>query len=73
MQENILIRVSFECPMCGRTHYLDNIPVDKLKRIENRRLSGEYIQDILKEYSAKDREKFITGMCDNCQELLFGR
>lgn len=64
--------VEFVCPMCGKVHYLKDVPTSLLERIENRRETGEYIQDILKDYSKFDREKFITGYCDQCQEMLFG-
>jgi len=67
-----LINVEFECPMCGVTHYLYNVPEDLVDRVSNRRQTGEYIQDILKDYSPKDREKFITGYCDECQKKIFG-
>ena len=67
-----LIDVSFVCPMCGKEHFLKNIPETLLDRVENRRENGEYIQDILKDFSKFDREKFITGYCDKCQEQLFG-
>lgn len=66
-----LVNVEFECPMCGKTHYLYKVPKSLVERVRNRRESGEYIQDILKDYSPTDREKFITGYCDECQALIF--
>lgn len=66
-----LVNVEFTCPMCGITHCL-LIPKTLLERVENRRESGEYIQDILKDYSPADREKFITEYCDDCQKVIFG-
>lgn len=64
--------VEFYCPMCGKIHYLRNVPVSLVDRVENRRENGEFIQDILKDYNKFDREKFMTGYCDECQEMLFG-
>ena len=66
-----LVNVIFTCPMCGKEHHL-TMPEDLVERVENRRESGEYIQDILKDYSPADREKFITGYCDECQREIFG-
>lgn len=63
--------VEFVCPMCGATHYLYKLPVSKVNRAMNRYDSGEYIQDIFPELDEKDREKFITGYCDECQEAIF--
>ena len=70
--KNELINVQFTCPMCGITHYIYKIPKSLVDRIENRQESGEYIQDILKDYSQTEREKFITGYCDECQKKIFG-
>ena len=72
MNEEELVSVAFVCPMCGKEHYLDNIPRSLVNRIIARKESGEYIQDILKDFSSTDREKFITGYCDECQKLIFG-
>lgn len=70
-EQEELVNVEFTCPMCGITHYL-LIPKTLLERVNNRRESGEYIQDILKDYSPADREKFITEYCDDCQKKIFG-
>ena len=66
-----LVNVEFECPMCGITHYIYEVPISLVERVRNRRQTGEYIQDILKDYSPSDREKFITGYCDDCQKKIF--
>ena len=66
-----LVNVEFECPMCGITHYIYEVPMSLVERVQNRRQTGEYIQDILKDYSPRDREKFITGFCDDCQSKIF--
>ena len=67
-----LIDVEFECPMCGKSHFLENFPSSLFERVMNRRVTGEYIQDILKDYNPTDREKFITGYCEDCQKKIFG-
>ena len=66
-----VINVEFKCPMCGMTHYIYKVPVSSVERVQNRRQTGEYIQDILKDYSPADREKFKTGFCDECQKKIF--
>ena len=69
--EEKLVNVEFVCPMCGITHYIYEVPMSLVERVQNRRQTGEYIQDILKDYSPKDREKFMTGFCDDCQKKIF--
>ena len=71
MPKEKLVNVEFECPMCGITHYIYEVPMSLVERVQNRRQTGEYIQDILKDYSPSDREKFITGYCDDCQKRIF--
>lgn len=67
-----VINVEFECPMCGIRHYLYNIPISKVERVRNRYETGEYIQSIFPDMKRSDREKFITGYCDDCQAKIFG-
>lgn len=70
MESKNIITIYFTCPICGKEHSLD-ISEELLDRIENRIENGEYIQDILVGYSRSDREKFITGYCDECQNEIF--
>lgn len=65
-----VVDVEFCCPMCGKIHYLRNVPVSLVDRVDRRRETGEYIQDILKDYQPWDREKFMTGYCNDCQKML---
>lgn len=67
-----LINIEFTCPICGKTHYLHNVPKSLVERFQNRHATGEHVQDIFKGYSPVDREKFLTGYCDECQKLIFG-
>lgn len=71
MENEKLITVIFVCPVCGKEHYLHNVPASLVERVEHRRENGEYIQDILKDYNPFDREKFISGCCDECQQIIF--
>ena len=71
MPKKELVNVEFECPLCGVTHFM-LMPKDLLDRLNNRRNTGEYIQDILKDFSPVDREKFLTQYCEDCQKKIFG-
>lgn len=71
MEKEKLINVEFVCPMCGIIHCIYNVPASLVERAKHRRENGEYIQDILKDYSPFDREKFISGYCDECQKRIF--
>ena len=64
------VKVLFVCPVCGKEHSMV-IENSLLERIQNRRQTGEYIQDILKDFSAVDREKFLSEICEDCQKLVF--
>jgi len=70
MQER-KVSVMFVCPNCGKTHFLSNLPESKVDRALNRDDTGEHIQDIFPELSLEDREKFITGYCNECQKPIF--
>jgi hypothetical protein len=52
---------SLPCPDCGTT---------KTVSISSQQLfaynQGAYCQDVLKDYDAGIRERFISGMCDVC-------
>lgn len=68
MEEETLIEVEFICPMCGKTHILKDISLDKYMAYINKE---GLVQDIFPELKPVDREKLITGYCDECQSLLF--
>lgn len=63
--------VFFKCPMCGKTHSMLLDEESALRYIIESD-KGIHIQDIFPDMSPRDREKFITGYCDNCQKKLFG-
>lgn len=64
------VEVEFRCPMCGKSHSMFVYEEDLL-RLQRERAKGTYIQDIFPDMSSTDREKFITGYCDECQKLIF--
>lgn len=64
------IEITFQCPICGKKHYL-TLTLEQAIHIYREYNNDAKIQDVVPELSASDREKFITGMCDECQELIF--
>ena len=73
MPDKRLTNVEFVCPMCGIHHFIYDMPMDLLDRVIHRRENEELLQDILPDYSLVDREKFITGYCNECQKELFSK
>jgi len=60
------------CPLCGATYclYLPEKILDKCIDYKEGRAEG-LIQDYLKELNACEREFVKTGMCPNCQDMMF--
>lgn len=62
-----MITMIRECPIC---HKVSEVCVDDkgyLKYIE-----GELCQDAFPDLSATEREIIISGMCKECQDMIFG-
>ena len=62
----------FECPICHESHsvFLDD---DEAVKVMNEYYQGSgHIQDILPNVAAESREAFISGICPQCLEQLFG-
>lgn len=62
----IPITIGFECPMYGAYHTLT---VDMTRFILYQ--GGMLIQDAFPEMSPTDRERFISGLCPDCQKEIF--
>ena len=60
------ISVTFECPMCGAYHTLT---VDMTRFLLYQ--GGMLVQDAFPEMSPTDRERFISGLCPDCQKEIF--
>ena len=60
--------LSIPCKHCGIVYSVMVWP-EKFEEWEN---GGGYIQDLLSDLSAGERELLISGTCDNCWKLLFG-
>lgn len=62
----------FECPICHEKHsvFLDNY--EAVKVMNDYYQGSEHIQDVLPNVAAESREAFISGICPQCLEQLFG-
>ena len=60
------ISVGFECPMCGEYHML-TVDLEQYLNYQ----SGELVQDAFPHMSPTDRERFISGLCPDCQKEIF--
>lgn len=65
------IEVPFHCPMCGKDHSM-LVFEDDFNAIMNRRATGKTINEVVPNMPKEDREKFLSGYCDDCQKLIFG-
>lgn len=61
-----LIPISRTCPMCGSTE-VRKYPEDGIKMYQR----GALVQDAFPDADASEREWFISGFCDKCQDILF--
>jgi hypothetical protein len=60
------ISIGFECPMCGEYHMLT---VEMKQYLEYQ--SGALVQDAFPHMSPTDRERFMSGLCPDCQKKIF--
>ena len=60
------------CPMCNKGHYIELNEEQSLKLSQYRNGDG-YIQELFSELNPCEREFIKTGMCLNCQEMIFGK
>lgn len=62
----IPVTVGFVCPMCNTYHTLT---VDMTRFILYQ--GGMLIQDAFPDMSPTDRERFVSGLCPDCQKEIF--
>lgn len=60
------ITILFTYPICGHEHELT---VNFEQYLEYQ--SGELVQDAFPYMSPTDRERFISGLCPDCQKEVF--
>lgn len=59
------VNVAIRCLACKKNKTVALTP-SELTRIENRKETGEKIQDIIPHLPDSTRELFITGLCSDC-------
>ena len=62
------LTVEFKCPMCNKTHTMDNVLASEYASYDE----GTLVQNAFPKMNSTNREKFITGMCEVCQKNIFG-
>ena len=60
------ITILFTCPICGHEHELI-VNFEQYLTYQ----SGELVQDAFPHMSPTDRERFISGLCPDCQKKIF--
>lgn len=60
------ITILFTCPICGHEHEL-TVNFEQYLAYQ----SGELVQDAFPHMSPTDRERFISGLCPDCQKKIF--
>ncbi len=62
------VTVTVFCPCCGKIYKVGNIKSEEWKRW----IEGDYAQNAFSNLSSIDREKLISGLCEDCQKQVFG-
>jgi Zn ribbon nucleic-acid-binding protein len=60
------ITMGFVCPMCNTYHTL-TVELEQYLNYQ----SGELVQDAFPHMSPTNRERFVSGLCPDCQEEVF--
>lgn len=61
--------ITTKCPLCGE---INEVEVTLDEADEYRRKGNDYhIQDIFPDMIPSEREKLITGFCNDCQKRIF--
>lgn len=59
--------VAIDCPFCHNEHC-----VEVNENAYYRWQAGELIQNAMPDLSPTEREQLISGLCPECQEIIFG-
>lgn len=62
-----MITVANQCPFCGK-EYTFKVPADGYDKY----FKGVVVQSAFPTISATEREHFVSGLCAECQEKIFG-
>lgn len=63
----MLTMTTLQCPYCRRTDRIDVTHEEYMAYA-----GGAYIQDCFARLTPAQRERFITGVCDECWTVTFG-
>lgn len=59
--------VAIDCPFCHNEHYVEVNRADYFRWRD-----GELIQNAMPDLSPTEREQLISGLCPECQKIIFG-
>ena len=62
-----MLRLMVDCPFCGKTSYVEVKQAD-FDAWE----AGALAQDVFEYLTATEREILISGLCEDCQNNIFG-
>lgn len=62
-----VIIVGKQCPFCGK-EYMFEVPAEGYFKF----MTGILVQSAFPTISATEREHFVSGLCTECQEKIFG-
>ena len=58
---------AYPCPQCGDVKVFDITE----RQMEELKVRQKHIQYILPDFSAEDRERFVSGMCPTCWDAMW--
>ena len=67
-QENGDYTAIVKCPFCGNVTKIENVSSYGVFAWRN----GAFVQRAFPNMSIEDRECFVSGLCHDCQETMFG-
>ena len=62
-----VITIAKQCPFCGK-EYTFEVPAEGYYEY----MMGALVQNAFPTISATEREHFVSGLCAECQEKIFG-
>ena len=70
LQSERMILYATTCPICFEKT-MHEISYDSWEQLLLPRSERKNIQDIFKDMKPQQREEFITGLCPDCQKVIF--
>lgn len=63
--------ITTRCPICGEST-IHTLTDDQFRRLVAWKNREGLVQDLLYDFSADQREQFMTGICPDCWNKMFG-